>query len=481
MKLVFSILLALQVFYGFSQKDLPQYNLNKKYSVEELQFDLAILKDALVKSHPGLFWYQTEREFEDNYTKLKNSISGPMTEMEFYTLVTPFVGNIKCGHTEIVFSDGFDDYGENIAKLFPFKIRIVESKIYIEKNFASDTTIAIGSEITSINGISADSVLLWMQPHQWTDGFTKSYTRMTQNFQTLLLKLFNFPDRYVLNTIAPNGKSRLIETEAVAYKTAKERAIKRYSPDPNTKYEPFRFRIIDSLSTAIIRLDAFAGNGYEKFLENSFKTLKTKGIKNLIIDLRGNDGGVGYYGNMLYSYITLKEYKYTNPCEAIIGDPKDSIFKYGRVDSDIWKYKPKGTQKGRYYLTKLPRKVFSEKPYKPNKNNFTGSVFVLIDVKSYSTSAEFSAVAQYNKRAKFIGRETGGGYCGNTSTMDFILILPKTGIGVAIPLVKSTMAVEGSCGGGVKPDYPLKEDIKDFILNKDSDLLFTLDLINRSK
>ena len=54
---------------------LVAYDKNKKYSVSELQYDLLILKDALVKTHPGLFWYQTEKEFEDNYIKVKNSIS----------------------------------------------------------------------------------------------------------------------------------------------------------------------------------------------------------------------------------------------------------------------------------------------------------------------------------------------------------------------------------------------------------------------
>lgn len=457
------------------------YDRNKKYTVEELHFDLAILKDALVKAHPGLFWYQTEKEFEDNYNKVKNSISSPMTEMDFFTLVTPFVGNIKCGHTDLAMSVAFDNYFENGLALFPFNVRIIESKIYIEANYTADTTVRVGSEISSVNKISADSILRWMGPHQWTDGFTQSYTRMEDNFQLLLLSLFDYPDNYALDIIEPMGNARLIEVEALDYKTMKGYYLKRYAPDRHAKDQAFKFHEIDSLSTAIIKIDGFEGRGFEKFLENSFKTLKEKGTRNLIIDLRGNSGGTGYYANILYSYIALNEYKYYTHLETVIDNPKDSIFRYGKMEDNIWKYKPKETEKGKYDLTGLPQKVMSKKPYKPHADNFTGNVFVLIDVKSYSTSAEFSAVAHYNKRARFIGRETAGGYCGNTSMSDFILTLPKTGIQIAIPLVKGYMAVEGPCGGGIKPDYPLKEDINDYILHKDSDLLFTLDLINRSK
>jgi hypothetical protein len=363
-------------------------------------------------------------------------------------------------------------------------VKIIDKKIYIEKNCSNNSAIIIGSEITSINGIGADSILRIMQPqaYGWTDGFTKSNTRIELYFDIFLLDLFNHPDKYVLNTTDPNGNSIILEIEALDYNTIDKKYPINYGYNPRINKEPFRFREIDSLSTAVIKIDGFfEGLGYENFLANSFEALKKKGIKNLIIDLRGNFGGNGYYPNLLYSYIAVKEYKYQIRLETTIDNPKDTIFKYGNLEGDVRKYKPKETRPGMYDLTKLPDNVVSKKPYQPNKNNFTGNVFVLTDVKTYSASAEFCAITHYNRRAKFIGRETGGAYCGNTSGFDFLLTLPKTQLRVSIPLIRSYLAVEIPCEGGIKPDYPLKEDINDYILNKDSDLLFTLDLINRSK
>lgn len=469
-------------------KDLPvSYDPDKKYTVEELQSDLAILKDALVKIHPGLFWYQTEKEFEDNYAKLKNSINHPMTEMEFYGLVNPFIGNIKCGHTDIEMSEAFFNFFETKATFFPFRIRIIDSKIYVKKNYANDSTIAVNSEITSINGISTDSLIRAFQPTQWADGDAKSYQRMVRYFQISLLRFFNYPGKYVLTITEPNGKSRRVECEALDYEAALKHASKRYPSDPNVKHEPFKFRFIDSLNTGLMRIDGFEGKGYEKFLANSFKILKNNGVKNLIIDLRGNSGGEDSYGRYLYSYIALKEYNYYSHLEVTIDDPEDTIFQYGKIPvgdislKSLHGFKIRETEKGKYDLKNKVSENLSEKPFKPHKNHFTGNVFVLIDDGSCSGTAEFSAVTHYNKRAKFIGRETGGGYCGNSSGGFFLFTLPKTGVGISIPLIKYYMAVEGPCGGGIKPDYPLKEDINDYILNRDSDLLFTLDLINNSK
>jgi len=477
------------VFFGSlrAQKASQPYDFNTKYSPEDLRFDLAILKDALVKTHPGLFWYQSEKEFENNYIKVKNSITGPMTEMEFYNLITPFVSNARCGHTDLMISEAFLKYSLSSPKFFPLNIKIINSKIYVVKNFSNDTSIAIGTELISINGIRADSLVRLMQPYQWTDGFTVSYTRMTTNFQFLLLSLLNYPDRYVLNTIEPKGNSRVIESKGITYKKYVLRLLKEQLFNPNKKRKHFSFRIIDSLNTAILRIDEFTGRGYYRFLERTFKTLKRKGIKNLIIDIRGNDGGDGYYASKLNTYIAINEYKYFNHLEMTIDDPKDSIFNYGKTG-----FSSKGLQKfhasklrpngnGTYDLKNSEHKYLSDTPFKPDKNNFTGNVFILIDVKSYSASSEFAAFVHYNKRAKFIGRETAGAYCGDTAGWDFLLKLPKTKIQATIPLIKFYRAVEGPYGRGIMPDYLLDEDIKDHILNKDSDLLFTLDLIKRSK
>lgn len=72
-----NILLTLAVctieLFSLAQTTLPDYpvdstfNIKKTFSINELHSDLAILKAALVKCHPGLYWHQPEKEFEAKY------------------------------------------------------------------------------------------------------------------------------------------------------------------------------------------------------------------------------------------------------------------------------------------------------------------------------------------------------------------------------------------------------------------------------
>jgi hypothetical protein len=459
------------------RRSVMSYDPDKTYRVEELHFDLAILREALVKTHPGLFWHQPEKEFEENYTRIKNSVKRPMTEMQFFTILTPFVGNIRCGHTDPTLSKAFYKDFFNTMKIFPFEVRIVESKVYIDKNYTTDTNIAAGSQIISINGIGTDSILRFLKPFAWADGFTESYRRCEFFFQSLLLNFFNYPDKYVLNIIDQSGNRRSIDIEALNSKICDKNYSKR---NTDKKHKPFRLHLVDSLSTAIIRIDEFLGRGYEKFLSKSFKTIRNKRVKAVVIDLRRNGGGSDYYGRLLYQYIALKEFKYYDRLEVAIDNPKDTIFKYGKRPLKFYYalHLMRANGDGKYDLKNVTSKNLRKEPFKPYKNNFAGDVFVLIDNDSFSATSEFCAVAHYNKRAKFAGRETGGGYCGNTSGTAFELILPKTKIEVEIPVIKYYVAVKAPCGRGIEPDYPLNESVS---LDKDSDLLFVLNLIKRSK
>ncbi len=119
----------------------------------------------------------------------------------------------------------------------------------------------------------------------------------------------------------------------------------------------------------------------------------------------------------------------------------------------------------------------------PQKNHFDGKVWILVSGRSFSTTADFCAIAHYHRRGSFIGEEVGGAYYGNNSGYSFRLTLPNTKVRVDIPLWKYVNAVSGYAypRRGVMPDYPVQPTIQDVLNGVDTEMIYTLKLIKNGK
>ena len=117
----------------------------------------------------------------------------------------------------------------------------------------------------------------------------------------------------------------------------------------------------------------------------------------------------------------------------------------------------------------------------PNKNNYKGKAYFLINGRSFSGVAEFSSIAKSNNRGIFIGEECGGGYYGNTSGGEEMVTLPNTQIIIRLPVIKYTMAVKKVRlkDRGVIPDYPVYQTISDIVEHKDGQMAYALKLIEK--
>src|SRR5690606_36723585 len=195
----------------------------------------------------------------------------------------------------------------------------------------------------------------------------------------------------------------------------------------------------DELAEAILQ--------FEGFLDRVFSDLEQKNTPSLIIDLRGNGGGRDVFGSLLYSYLT---------------------------DIPVHYYERLETTEKVLQLQDHPNLGIQ----KPHDHRFGGKVYILIDGLSFSATSEFCTVAKNYNRAVFIGEETGGTYCGNTSGEFVEIELPYWHISVAATTTTYTMFTTDSTDKdrGIIPDFIIKPTIQDLIAKKDVQLEFAIGL-----
>ncbi|MES2764184.1 MAG: S41 family peptidase [Bacteroidota bacterium] len=436
------------------------------------------MKDALEKMHPDLYWHVTKVEFEKEYTTLLNGITGEKTAYQFAYYVRDLIALIRCGHTAISSPPFTTEIKKNNLPSLPFNVKVIEDKLYIKDNFTEDDSFKTGTEIISINGVKANDLLNEYLPKVQNDGFNKQaeigwvefYFKMFTDFK------FDFPSSYVMEVRSPNGTLAL------------KNAISLDLPLNELNKDNPSLKIIDSLKTALLTFPTFENETWRTFLDPSFKKIKNKKIENLIIDMRNNLGGRDLYSTNLYAYLSLVPYDWYKRIEMRLDSLNDPFLKYGELDTTqlrpfVGKNYLKKMSNGNYIVDKKAHAITAGAPLRPyGKFNFKGKIFILINERTSSTAAAFCAINHFNKRATIIGRETGGGYCGNTGGMYFILNLPNTKTKVVIPIMRLYNAMDNcESQGGLKPDYEIKPNIADLNQKNDREMDFTLDLIRKQK
>src|ERR1700687_3514304 len=66
-----------------------------------LRQDFDLFRKALEEGHAGLYRYTKKPEIDGMFDQVLDAINKPMNVLEFYRLLAPALGRIKCGHTEL--------------------------------------------------------------------------------------------------------------------------------------------------------------------------------------------------------------------------------------------------------------------------------------------------------------------------------------------------------------------------------------------
>src|SRR5205085_10605668 len=142
--------------------------------------------------------------------------------------------------------------------------------------------------------------------------------------------------------------------------------------------ENLSLRFLKDPEVAQIRIGGFGGNNYPQWMEDTFKTLREKGTKTLILDLRGNGGGADMYGALLVSYLTDKPFRYFDHINVKTISPTFKEYSDWRADRESQlRADMTPNPAGGYFVPAKLHPGVAEQP--PGKYPFLGQVLVLID------------------------------------------------------------------------------------------------------
>jgi len=408
--------------------------LPSRLSLVQLQEDLQQMRRAMEGMHPAMYDYISKEDFDVLFERLSNDLNDSMGLEDAFRLFASTMAQMGCMHSNVWMPSG---YWSNLSgRLFPIKMRFVGANTFAYRSYSETDSLPPGSKILSINGKPMEEILRNVKTVISADARSDQYKKFRLGFRfPLLYSLFyGHPDSFMVIYQKPGQESKL-EAEIQPVPTNR---IWKNMREPRDLDLDFR----EDISTAIMTIPDFAFyNDHDKFfgfVDGSFAEIEKKGIQNLIIDLRRNNGGDPFCAVRLFAHIAHEPVPYFSKPYG----------KYARL----------------------------AKPIPLRENHFKGKLYVLIDGGGASTTGHLLGLLKYHKIGTLVGEESGATYTCHDAHNSFLLKHTRFQVSVARGTFMS--AVQGlPQDRGILPDIPVFPTPQDIAAGQDTVLEHTLSLI----
>lgn len=526
MKKAFLFVIVLCVLMSCRSVKSHNEQITKLHAVIDLRNDIDKVYKQLQRHHPRLYQYTPKEVLDFKIDSLKAAILKPINSRDFYKELAPVLTHVRQGHVSL--GSANKRYTKKERKLilkrkfgfYNLDFEYLEDKLWV-KNTRGKDSIIVGCEVVKIDDDLVTDLIRIYKTRFASDGFnTTLYNGFVgRHFANFYFKDKGFRDSLILTFrdenvvfskifrrvlkkekhkkkdsatfVKPKRKTK-IEKKASRLASKKKRKLgKKQGYISKTKKYTRNFRLIEEDSTvAYMKLRSFTNGNYKRFYKESFAKLKANKTKYLILDLRDNGGGRIAEINYLYSYLTLTDYTFLEGSEVnsrlpflkmlMSNTTPNSLKVLSAILSPVLVVqnllKTKKEDGKLYYKFKYTR----ESQAKPL--HFTGDIYVLINGSSFSASSLISTHLKANKRAVFVGEETGGAYNGTVAGIYKIYELPTSKLKIRMGLMHVDAPFKQAPDGyGVKPDIEILPTLTDLKLKKDRVLDWVLTTIKNKE
>lgn len=487
---------------------------NPIISSDAFEQDIDILEQTLLNLHPGVNRYQSQEQVSRMLDALRNQ-NGEISTTEAYLKLSEFTTSLKCSHTHTnPWNQNKDIKGltSEASNKLPFTLKSFGDRHFIEYSALDMDELVKGTEVLAINGVPINKIMqelgkrvpadgdnpakvfdqLRYQPGQkyhWFDVLfplvyspkldDSKQSGMTGNWQyTVTIGLFKDKSS---DGIQSESFTKTLTLPAMS---AQERDVilaQKHRFTPKTDEEKWRSETLPG-KTAYLKLETFAtykmSMDWKAHLDAQFEKFAKAKAEKLIIDIRGNEGGMYDVAEYLYPFIIKRPLTISNFEErARYKKVPESLRPYLKTwNPDIYDVSAMlgdqqiETSAGKFWQLSSSK----DKTYQPNgKNNFK-QVVVLTDSANSSATFIMSRALRQSGQATLVGELLGGNAKGQNGGQMFFLKLPNTQISIDIPLIG--FFDDSATSSHLTPDIEVTNGYEDWLKGEDKILQTAMDL-----
>jgi len=453
------IILSLSIIYNLAQAQ--SHNEAAYISKEKALEDLAILEKKVKKNYKSYDMELLEEKFMKKLNETRTQMPTEIAISDFKTKVTMIVDELREAHFNVNYKTKKPNKAQRKAnklkkEFLPFDVSLQKEFLRVHHDYRSDSLILHKIDsIYAIDGDSISSILKKLEPQKIYDieDTEAKLNYIARRIPTWYKTDFNKKGDSIRVQYISNG---LAKTEIIPFISTP----KKKSPD--------RYYFIDTLSTAIIKIDkikrglSYSDSTYSPLIDHAQSQLPIDRPENIIIDLRGCLGGsVSVTRKWLSLFLEDQSQVSVANRHMMLFIPFvfNAKFKTGNKLKAVRKAKSKGG-----YIHR-------------------GNTYVLIDEMVFSGGVFISSLLQRYDKAIMIGQPTGGKSYGTNAGFRKERLLPNSNLSVNVPQLyfridgKSDMKLEAK---GVQPDIFLPYDYDaNNTLDHDATLNYVIELIQK--
>jgi hypothetical protein len=453
--------------------------------------DVAILRQAWETMHPGVYRYSTPQDVSARLDGLARAWSAPGSFRDRFLALTRVTASLKCGHT---YPSPYNSSDATVARIYPdrslvpFLFRWIDGRMVVIRDDSDAGLFPRGAAITAIDGVSAQDLLARLTPLARADGSNMAKraslmeARGEDRYETFDIHL---PLLLPLKDVAAFTLADGRVVRAPLLTLADRRAGFSASVEVGKEANPWA---LSKGENGVHRLTMPGWALYDSsfdwrtWLGGVMDDLSGDGARGLIVDLRGNEGGVDC-GNVIVSRLIDRDLalsrdqrwtRYRTAPEALHPYLKTwdrSFLDWGEA-AVASRERP-----GFYRLTRYDDNGKTGL-IQPAGRRFKGRVVVLCDASNSSATFGFDQTCKDNGLATLIGQTTGGNRRGINGGAFFFLKLPASQLEVDLPLIAS-FPTTPQPDAAIEPDLAVATTAKDIATGRDPQMLAATEFLLR--